>query len=114
MLTSPFASALPTERICKNSLAAASVKSLHFSCHTQNALRVDTQHDKMTHLPGKVSYLAPIQRKETELAERCHRSNEEGALGLFLQELSADLHAEQQLLKEMLERIARCSQPRIV
>jgi hypothetical protein len=42
---------------------------------------------------------------ETELAERCHRSNEEGTLGLFLQELSADLHAEQQLLKEMLERI---------
>ena len=42
---------------------------------------------------------------ETELAERCHGSNEEGILGLFLQELSTDLHAEQQLLKEMLERI---------
>jgi hypothetical protein len=42
---------------------------------------------------------------EAELTERCHRSNEGGTLGLLLQELSADLHAEQQLLKQMLEKI---------
>jgi hypothetical protein len=42
---------------------------------------------------------------ETELAGRCHRSNKEGNLGRFLHDLSADLQAEQDLLKQILERI---------
>jgi hypothetical protein len=42
---------------------------------------------------------------ETELAERCHRNNDRGALGLFLHQLSADLTAERQRVAELLERI---------
>lgn len=40
---------------------------------------------------------------EAELAQRCHSSNQVGALGLFLQQLAADLLAEQDVLKEMLQ-----------
>ena len=42
---------------------------------------------------------------ETELAERCHKANGEASLGQFLQQLSADLHSEEQLLRDVLERI---------
>jgi len=42
---------------------------------------------------------------ERELAERCRRSNAEGELGRFLQQLSAELHDEQQLFTEVLEWI---------
>mgnify|MGYP007059522315 CR=1 FL=1 len=42
---------------------------------------------------------------ETELAQRCHGSNQDGALGLFLQQLVGDLLIEQDVLKEMLRSV---------
>ncbi|MEZ6097794.1 MAG: hypothetical protein R3E01_02365 [Pirellulaceae bacterium] len=40
---------------------------------------------------------------ETELAERCQRSNAHGPLGLFLRQLASELQVEQDLLRHMLK-----------
>ncbi len=42
---------------------------------------------------------------ETELAQRCLSSNQDGALSLFLRQFVADLRIEQDVLREMLRCI---------
>jgi hypothetical protein len=42
---------------------------------------------------------------EVELADRCLHSNHDGTLGHFLQRLSTELRAEQEILKQLLEQI---------
>jgi hypothetical protein len=42
---------------------------------------------------------------ETELAARCHRSNQGGTLGIFLRQLTTDLQVEQSDLRTILHQL---------